>query len=302
MDFASNNNKKRSLDSGSSIVSRKTRRHEDFNKAYRQVKKPAHQLGDLGQSRGSSARPGGQSLNTFQQNRVNRLSDMGSNVRRHQPPRKMTKKQNSEKAVSQDNQDFMKQEGAQERKKTVVILDKLVMVSIFMLFAGLPLFFLNLTYQGINFEKQYYFYLWTFIGLVAWGAKSIVVGSLTIRRTPLDLVLLSFLIVCGVSTIFSIDRYHSFFGFFSNPTQGFVSVLIMTLAYYLIIMNVNYSRSKILFVTTVVVGSLVSIWVSLGVLGVIPIDIFNKIPLNFVGVSFSSLATYLGMLLSFLLV
>ncbi len=216
----------------------------------------------------------------------------GLNVQRRVPERKL----------AQDKV-FEKKENSkpEESKESVAVLDRLVMACIFMLFAGLPLFFLGLTYQGINFEKQYYFYLWTFIGIVAWGAKSIIVGSLTIRRTPLDFSLLAVLVVYGLSTLFSIDRYHSFFGFFSNPVQGFVSVLIMILAYYLIIMNINYSRAKILLTTVITVGSLISIWVFLGVIGIMPINVFDKIPLNFIGVSFSSLATYLGMLLPLLL-
>ncbi|MCK4636119.1 MAG: hypothetical protein KAT32_04615 [Candidatus Moranbacteria bacterium] len=210
--------------------------------------------------------------------------------------------QTSEKKVFQQDINN-KSEEVKKSKKAVVILDKLILVSVFMLFTGLPLFFLNLTYQGINFEKQYFFYLWTFIGIVAWGAKSIVKGSVTIRRTPLDFSLLAFLIIYGLSTIFSIDRYHSFFGFFSSPVQGFVSVVIMILAYYLIIMNINYSRAKILLTTVIITGSFVSLWFFFDILkNAISPQVFSKIPLNFIGISFSSLATYLGMMIMLLLI
>ncbi len=185
--------------------------------------------------------------------------------------------------------------------KKIAILDKLLMVSISMLFIGLPLFFLNLTYQGINFEKQYYFYLWTFAGLVIWGIRSIIAGSLTLRRTPLDFVLLAFLIIYGLSALFSVDRYHSFFGFFSNSVHGFVSVLIMILAYYLIILNVNYSRAKILLFSTVVIGSTISVWFTLCMLKIIPSNVLEIIPLNLIGDSFASLTVYFGVLVIMLL-
>lgn len=298
MDFVSNNKKKRSLDSGGFAASRKVRVGSDgFGNAYQQTGKlkrldnsSSHSINLVRSVNPSSFHP--------QQKKVNGLNDIGSSIRQQRVSEGLMRRKNE---ILKDNQNPAKQEENQKNKKLVDILDKVVMASIFILFAGLPLFFLNLTYQGINFEKQYYFYLWTFVCLIAWGVKSIIIGSLTIRRTPLDWVLLTFLFICGVSTLFSIDRYHSFFGFFSNPVQGFVSILIMILAYYLIIMNVNYSRAKVLFAAIIGVGSLISIWVFFGTLGVIPIDIFNKVPLNLVGVSFSSLATYLGMLIAILL-
>ena len=73
--------------------------------------------------------------------------------------------------------------GKSDDKFVVKVLDKIIAASIFMIFFGLPLFFTNLTFQGISFEKQIYFYLWLFLGLVAWTAKGVIIGEMNIKRT-----------------------------------------------------------------------------------------------------------------------
>jgi hypothetical protein len=62
-----------------------------------------------------------------------------------------------------------------------------ITVSLVALFFGLPLFFTGLTFQGIAFEKQIYFYVWLLIGVVAWVSKGVTTGEMRIRRTPLDI-------------------------------------------------------------------------------------------------------------------
>ena len=46
-----------------------------------------------------------------------------------------------------------------EQKLGIKILDRLMSLSIFMLFFGLPIFFSGVTEQGIIFDKQIYFYV-----------------------------------------------------------------------------------------------------------------------------------------------
>jgi len=181
-------------------------------------------------------------------------------------------------------------------EKTITLLDKVVSVCIFMLFFGLPLFFLNMTYQGISFEKQYYFYFWIFIGVIAWSARGVLGGKIEIRRTTLDIPLGVLWLVYVLATVFSVDKYHSFFGFFGNPITGLISITSIILAYYLIVSFVSKDRVMVLWWAIVASGSVVTIWSFLATMRFIPEKVLQYIVPSLTG-SFTSLAAFLAMML-----
>jgi tetratricopeptide (TPR) repeat protein len=179
---------------------------------------------------------------------------------------------------------------------TINILGKISAICVFMLFFGLPLFFLNLTYQGIGFEKQYYFYLWTFLGTVALIAQGMLGGKIEIRRTTLDIPLGVMWLAFLIATIFSVDRYHSVFGFFGNPVNGLISVTAAILAYYLIVSYISKERISLIWWAITLSGSIVVLWSFLATMRFVPLDVLRYISPSLTG-SFTSLAVFLGMML-----
>ncbi len=168
--------------------------------------------------------------------------------------------------------------GSGKKNPTIIgILEKIIGLSIFMLILGLPLFFTGFTFQGIIFEKQLYFYFWLLIGLVSWAAKGVITEEMEIRRTPLDIPIIGFWVIYLFATIFSVDRWHSFWGTFGDPSRGFMSVTGAAVAYYLIMSNFNFKRLRLFFRALVISNVILVIWTSL---------IFLKIP--FIGGSISS--------------
>jgi tetratricopeptide (TPR) repeat protein len=233
---------------------------------------------------------------------------MGSNMPRHvkspynrangpikpQQPMTMSKKGGLKKPSQKNNKSI---NGSNiKSEKTVMILDKIVMICIFMLFFGLPLFFLNVTYQGISFEKQYYFYFWIFIGVIAWATRGILGGKIEIRRTSLDIPLGIFWVVYLLATIFSVDKYHSFFGFFGNPVNGLMSVTALILAYYLVVSYISKEKIMLLWWAIITSGGIVIIWTFLATMRFVPLSILQHISPSLTG-SFTSLATFLSMIL-----
>lgn len=148
-----------------------------------------------------------------------------------------------------------------------VFFDRVIAVCMTALFFGLPLFFLNVTSQGIIFEKLYYFYFWTFVALIVWAAKGVFCGGITIRRTPLDIPLLVLWVVFLIATLFSADRFHSFFGAFGDPSRGFIGLTVMILAYYVIVSNITKGYLKWVFWATIIASGFVSFWAFLSVIG-----------------------------------
>lgn len=181
--------------------------------------------------------------------------------------------------------------------KAARAFDALITVSLVAIFFGLPLFFTGMTYQGPAFEKQLYFYFWLLIGVVSWVSKGVITGEMKIRRTPLDIPIGLFWAFVGLSAIFSVDRWHSFWGFFGDPSRGFISVTALALAYFLIMSHFNRKRFMWMFGSVLASGFLVSIWSVLTLMQVrfLPESIERFAPVSLIG-TMTTLGLYLGLL------
>jgi tetratricopeptide (TPR) repeat protein len=208
----------------------------------------------------------------------------------------------SDKAETGKSQDSL--DGGFERKKGIVkSIDKLLVFSLFMIFFGIPLFFTGLSFQGIVFEKQMYFYFWILIALVSWAARGAILGELKIRRTPLDIPIFVFWLIYLIATIFSIDKWHSFWGFFGDPSRGFMSVTALLVLYYLVLSNFSKERMKLMLTAIVTSGALVSLWSLIMFMGVdiIPENIKPFTPFNLIGTS-AGLKLFLGAMIPLIMV
>jgi len=186
--------------------------------------------------------------------------------------------------------------GGKEKTVSVRILDFIISLSLGALFFGLPLFFLNTTFQGIIFEKQMYFYFWVLVAIISWMTKSITVGELRIRQTPLDYLIGLFAILYFLSSIFSVDRWHSFLGFFGDQSRGFTNVFACIAIYYFILSNFTKKRLTIIFASIIASATLVEVWTIIGLFFApkLPGWLINNIPANLFG-SMTSLGTFLSL-------
>ena len=167
------------------------------------------------------------------------------------------------RVVHEDERRFsvqQKQTGGRDSKPVLRILDKIIGASLFMLIFGLPLFFTGVTSQGIIFEKQIYFYFWLLLALISWSAKGVINEEMDIRRTPLDIPIVGFWLVYLLAAFFSVDRWHSFWGAFGDPSRGFMSVTAFIIAFYLIISNFNQKRLKLFLTALISSGAILSLW------------------------------------------
>jgi cytochrome c-type biogenesis protein CcmH/NrfG len=181
---------------------------------------------------------------------------------------------------------------------TARFFDGLLTVSLVALFFGTPLFFLGLTYQGITFEKQLYFYFWLLLGLTAWVSRGVITGEMRIRRTPLDIPVIVFWAFYVLAAIFSVDRWHSFWGFFGDPSRGVVSVTALVLFYFLALSHFTKKRFAWMFGGLVLAGIITSIWSALVVLKIpfLPTTLQTYAPLSLIG-SVGTLTVFLSAML-----
>lgn len=94
----------------------------------------------------------------------------------------------------------------------------------------------------------------------SWLIKIIINRKFILKRTPLDLPLLLFLLSQIISTIFSIDSHVSIWGYYSRFNGGLLSTISYILLYYAFVSN--FPKEKIKKILLVVLGSgfLVSIY------------------------------------------
>ncbi|MDD2766137.1 MAG: hypothetical protein PHH40_00010 [Candidatus Moranbacteria bacterium] len=185
----------------------------------------------------------------------------------------------------------------QSSSQKEIWFDKVISVALVALFFGLPLFFTGMTFQGIAFEKQIYFYFWLLIGIVAWSSKGVVTGELRIRRTPLDIPILLFWLFSVVTAFFSVDRWHSFWGFFGDPSRGVISITALILAYYLLLSHFSARRFLLMFWSFILSGALLVIWSTIVLMdwSFLPVAWEQYVPMSLLG-TISGLGIMLALL------
>ena len=202
-----------------------------------------------------------------------------------------------------DDDEYAEKENVLPKEKRIVrILDGAITTCLSFIFFGVPLFFTGLTLQGIVFEKQIYFYFWILLALVFWAIKGMILGEMRIRKTPLDIPIFVFWLVYLLATIFSVDRWHSFWGSFGDPSRGLISLTTLIVGYYIILSHFTARRLKWMLGALIASGSLVAIW---SFLGIFQIPIFpdawkSVLPISTIG-SISGLGFFLSFIVPILL-
>jgi len=174
-------------------------------------------------------------------------------------------------------------------------LDGIISVSLAALFFGLPLFFTGLTLQGLAFEKEMYFYFWLLLAIVSWVSRGVIVGEMKIRKTPLDIPLVIFAVASIASMVVSVDRWHSFWGSFGDPSRGVLSIVSLIIVYYLVLSHFTVKRMHIMMTSLVASAFVLMVWTLLVVFGVhfLPASIEQHAPLSLMG-SITALMIFLA--------
>ncbi len=110
----------------------------------------------------------------------------------------------------------------------------------------------------------------TVIIVGSWLLKIINHKSLIINRTPLDIPLLLFLGANILSTIFSIDRHTSIWGYYSRSNGGLLSIISYLLLYFAFVSNMDWPKVKTALKFGLASGFLISLWAILEHFGVSP--------------------------------
>ncbi|MDO8240697.1 MAG: hypothetical protein Q7T51_01815 [Candidatus Moranbacteria bacterium] len=174
--------------------------------------------------------------------------------------------------------------------------------SLVLMVFGVPLFFLNKTFQGIIFEKQMYFYVLVLVALVFWALRGVVAGEMRIKRNPLDLPIVATIVIAFLTAILSVDKWHSFWGSFGDPSRGFIGLLALVVVFYLILERVQTNKIKLFAGALLGANFLVAVWALVSVLnlGFVPQILAKNIPVNLIG-SFTGMVIFISIMIPVLM-
>ncbi|MFZ2984509.1 MAG: hypothetical protein WA054_01785, partial [Candidatus Moraniibacteriota bacterium] len=113
----------------------------------------------------------------------------------------------------------------------------------------------------------------------------------------LDIPIVLFWLFYVATAFFSVDRWHSFWGFFGDPSRGVISVTALILAYYLLLSHFTVRRFHLMFWSFLLSGYIVVLWSFLVMMKLqfLPTAWEKYAPISLIG-TVSNLGIFLGML------
>jgi O-antigen ligase len=191
---------------------------------------------------------------------------------------------------------------AEENSLVVKISEVILKYSIYVLTFLLPILFLPWTSDVLDFNKQSLLVLFTSIALFSWITKVLVSGKFSINLNKTHIAVLILFLVYLASTVFSLDKYGSFWGWPRVTSESLLSLMGLVIVYFLI--SNAFSKKEIvksviiLSVSSLLVG-FVGVFQTLGLF--LPFDFAKNTSFNTIGLV-SSLGMFLAVLLPLMII
>ena len=155
------------------------------------------------------------------------------------------------------------------RSELINTLDRLIRWSFYAIFFFVPLLIYPSTFELFEFNKIWFVFGMSLFIFLLWSAKAIATKQLVIRRTPLDIPLMLFLLSQIISTVFSMDPHVSWWGYYSRFNGGLLSTITYLFLYYAFASNCiipngadhpNKNISYKLLFVSLISGLAVALW------------------------------------------
>ncbi|OIO52151.1 hypothetical protein COY93_01440 [Candidatus Uhrbacteria bacterium CG_4_10_14_0_8_um_filter_58_22] len=186
------------------------------------------------------------------------------------------------------------------------ICDAVTKWSLIVLVFLIPVFVLPWTTEAADFNKQMLLFLGVSVAAIAWMGKMLAERRFEYRRSVVNIVVLVFLGVYGLSTWLSVNPYLSLTGNYGQARDGLLTVIALAVLYFVTINSVQTESELRRLLTAVVGGGFVAVAYGLlqglGIF-VLPFAFAGKASFNTVGTvsALGILAAFLVMLCSGLL-
>lgn len=175
---------------------------------------------------------------------------------------------------------------------------KVARMAIYLLFFLLPVFFLPWTSNVLEFNKQALLFFLVLISLISWLAHILISQRLEINKNPLNLAVILLVLTTAISTLFSLFRYGSFWGWPLSISSSLLSLLAFVALYFIIVNLFKKEEIPFLFLTLFLSSFLVAILFLFQFFGkfIFPFDFARNTSFNTIG-TVNSLAIFFSLLL-----
>ena len=119
------------------------------------------------------------------------------------------------------------------------LLERVRKVSLYLVLFLIPLWFLPLTQDALVYQKQALLVVLVFLSLLTWLGRAVSQGEVSVRLTWLYLPIALVVLASGVSTMFSLWKYGSFWGFPLNVADSFLTIAFFALLSVVVINSVE---------------------------------------------------------------
>lgn len=196
------------------------------------------------------------------------------------------------------------QGGPQGGSKNILALNKIIRWCIYLLVFLMPLWFLPFTNEVLNFNKQVLMVGLLTIALIAWLGELITKDKIRWYKGLPILVFLGFVVIYGLSTIFSLRPYSSLMGLDTHLSRALINIIYFFVFFLLIVNYRNEEKEKrnaeiLRFLTIFLASATIA-----GIIGLLQILKINILPWAFAKLtSFNTIGTVssLGIFLAVLL-
>jgi tetratricopeptide (TPR) repeat protein len=120
------------------------------------------------------------------------------------------------------------------------------MVTKYALYAAvflLPLFFLPFTSDPYDFNKQILLFVCVLVALFSWMLKGLIQGRVEVKKDLIGVALAVFTGISLLSTLFSLNKYGSFWGWPQLTSESFLTLCLFSLFYFLA--NQTFGKKEI---------------------------------------------------------
>jgi tetratricopeptide (TPR) repeat protein len=114
------------------------------------------------------------------------------------------------------------------------VCDAVTKYSIYALIFLVPIFFLPWTSDALDFNKQALLLVLIFIASFSFMLKILVSGKFKISKSPIHFAAAALFVVYAVSTVFSVNKYGSFWGIPQQLSESMLAIICFFLFYFLI--------------------------------------------------------------------
>lgn len=140
------------------------------------------------------------------------------------------------------------------------MINKLAEFLFYLLFLLTPLLMYKNTTELFEFNKMIFIYLIAILLFISWVLKIKKENKIALIKTFLDIPIGIFLLTQIASTVFSIDRYTSFFGFYGRFNGGLLSIIVYVFLFYAFINLFDFNKINRLFKISLLSAFFVMLW------------------------------------------